>query len=148
MKVTEALLGEHGVFYVQFDHLEQTLPAVTSLDWVKAQAALIQSAISTHAQLEDELLFSAMDHHLGQGGPVAVMRMEHEEIEGTLNAIPEIQNVETICSRLLGAIQVARQHFMKEEQVLFPLADQVLGFEQLQDLGERWAERRRVDVRI
>jgi len=148
MKVTEALLGEHGVFYVQFDHLEQTLPAVTSLDWVKAQAALIQSAISTHAQLEDELLFSAIDNHLGQGGPVAVMRMEHEEIEGTLNAIPEIQDVETICSRLLGAIQVARQHFMKEEQVLFPLADQVLGFEQLQDLGERWAERRRVDVRI
>ena len=148
MKVTEALLGEHGVFYVQFDHLEQTLPAVTSLDWVKAQAALIQSAISTHAQLEDELLFSAMDHHLGQGGPVAVMRMDHEEIEGTLNAIPEIQNVETICSRLLGVIQVARQHFMKEEQILFPLADQVLGFEQLQDLGERWAERRRVDVRI
>ena len=148
MKVTEALLGEHGVFYVQFDHLEQTLPAVTSLDWVKAQAALIQSAISTHAQLEDELLFSAIDNHLGQGGPVAVMRMEHEEIEGTLNAIPEIQDVETICSRLLGAIQVARQHFMKEEQILFPLADQVLGFEQLQDLGERWAERRRVDVRI
>ena len=148
MKVTEALLGEHGVFYVQFDHLEQTLLAVTSLDWVKAQAALIQSAISTHAQLEDELLFSAMDHHLGQGGPVAVMRMEHEEIEGTLNAIPEIQDVETICSRLLGAIQVARQHFMKEEQVLFPLADQVLGSEQLHALGERWAERRRVDVRI
>jgi len=148
MKVTEALLGEHGVFYVQFDHLEQTLPAVTSLDWVKAQAALIQSAISTHAQLEDELLFSAIDNHLGQGGPVAVMRMEHEEIEGTLNAIPEIQDVETICSRLLGAIQVARQHFMKEEQVLFPLADQVLGSEQLHALGERWAERRRVDVRI
>jgi len=148
MKVTEALLGEHGVFYVQFDHLEQTLPAVTSLDWVKAQAALIQSAISTHAQLEDELLFSAIDNHLGQGGPVAVMRMEHEEIESTLNAIPEIQDVELICSLVLRAIHVARQHFMKEEQILFPLADQVLGSEQLHALGERWAERRRVDVRI
>jgi hemerythrin-like domain-containing protein len=148
MKVTEALLGEHGVFYVQFDHLEQSLPAVASLDWAKAQAILLQSAISAHAQLEDELLFSALDNHLGQGGPVAVMRMEHEEIEGTLNAIPEIQNVETICSRLLGVIQVARQHFMKEEQILFPLADQVLGSEQLHALGERWAERRRVDVRI
>lgn len=148
MKVTEALLGEHGVFYVQFDHLEQTLPAVASMDWIKAQAVLIQSAISTHAQLEDELLFSAIDQHLGPGGPVAVMRMEHEEIESTLNAIPEIQNIETISSRMLHAIQVARQHFMKEEQILFPLADQVLGSEQLHDLGERWAERRRVDVRI
>ncbi len=148
MKVTEALLGEHGVFYAQFDHLEGALPSVSSLDLIIAQAAVLQSAIASHAHLEDELLFSALDLHLGQGGPVAVMRMEHEEIEGTLNAIPEIQDLESAQSRMMHLIQVARQHFAKEEQVLFPMADQVLSVEQLEQLGDRWAERRRVDVRV
>ena len=148
MKVTEAFLGEHAVFYAQFDHLEKSLATAPSLEWVKAQAQLLQPAIASHAQLEDELLFTTLEKQMGPGGPVAVMRMEHEEIEGTLAAIPEIQDLEPARGRLLGVIQTARQHFAKEEQVLFPLAGQMLNVDQLNRLGEGWAERRKVDVRV
>jgi hemerythrin-like domain-containing protein len=148
VKVTQAFLGEHAVFYAQFDYLEDALPGAASQDWVIAQALVLQSAVATHAQLEEELLFTQLEPHTGQGGPLAVMRMEHEEIENTLDAIPEAADLDSARGRLLRVIQVARQHFAKEEQVLFPMADQFLNQEQLEQLGERWAERRRVDVRV
>jgi len=83
MILTEALLGEHAVFYAQFDHLVQTVPGVGDLTIIQAQTALIASALATHAQLEEDLLFKALDPHLGEMGPLAVMRMEHQEIEST-----------------------------------------------------------------
>jgi regulator of cell morphogenesis and NO signaling len=148
MKITEALLGEHGVLYAQFDHLEQAVPRAESLAWLKAQGALLKAAVETHAQIEEELLFRTLDPHLGGGGPLAVMRMEHEEIEGGLSALPDAEDIEAAGNRLLRVVQVARQHFAKEEQVLFPMAEQVLGPERLTDLGARWAKQRRVSVRV
>jgi regulator of cell morphogenesis and NO signaling len=148
MKITEALLGEHGVLYAQFDHIEQAVPWAESLAWLKAQGALIKAAVETHAQIEEELLFKALEPHLGGGGPLAVMRMEHEEIEGGLSALPDAEDLETAGHHLLKVVQVARQHFAKEEQVLFPMAEQVLGLGQLTDLGERWALERKVSLRV
>ncbi|MFQ5856118.1 MAG: hypothetical protein ACE5LU_10785 [Anaerolineae bacterium] len=40
MKITQALLGEHGAFYAQFDHLEHAMPAADSLALIQAQGAL------------------------------------------------------------------------------------------------------------
>ncbi|HZD57759.1 MAG TPA: hemerythrin domain-containing protein [Anaerolineales bacterium] len=148
MKITEALLGEHGVLYAQFDHLEQAVPRADSLAWLKAQGALLKAAVETHAQIEEELLFKTLEPHLGGGGPLAVMRMEHSEIEGGLSTLPDAEDVETAGHLLLRVVQVARQHFAKEEQVLFPMAEQVLGPERLADLGEQWAEWRKVSVRV
>jgi len=38
MKMTDALLGEHGVFYAQFNHLEEVVPKTEDLSEVLAQA--------------------------------------------------------------------------------------------------------------
>lgn len=144
MKITEALLGEHGVFYAQFDHLEQAVPAASALELVQSQAALLTAALATHAGLENELLFSALDPHLGQMGPLAVMRMEHDEIENTLGQVQEARDLAQAQHLVLHAMRVARDHFAKEEQVLFPMAHQVLDEERLAQLGTQWAERRGV----
>jgi hypothetical protein len=34
MKITDALLGEHGVFYAQFSHLEKVVPQLEDLTLV------------------------------------------------------------------------------------------------------------------
>ena len=47
---------------------------------------------------------------------------------------------------LVQVVQVARGHFAKEEQVLYPMAQQALGDAKLAELGARWAERRQVVV--
>lgn len=146
MKIIDALLGEHGVFYAQFDHLERTVPTVEILNQVQAQAALMMAALTSHARLEDEALFVRLEPHLGPMGPLAMMRMEHDEMEGALSRAQDVQALAEAQAFVLHAVQVARQHFAKEEQVLFPTANRVLGREALADLGQRWAERRGVRI--
>jgi iron-sulfur cluster repair protein YtfE (RIC family) len=146
MKITAGLLGEHAVFYAQFDHLDQVLPREQVIREIKAQGLMLESALAGHANIEEELLFQALDLFPEATGPLNVMRMEHEEIEGALGRIPELNGIEESRSLLLHVVQVARQHFAKEEQILFKLADQLLGDTKLAELGLQWAERRGVMV--
>ena len=148
MKITDALLGEHGVFYAQFSHLEQVVPQLADLALVQAHGAMLTAALETHAHLEEELLFSALGPHLGQGGPLAVMRMEHEQIEEGLARLPGLGDVAPARQLLLQVVQVARGHFAKEERVLYPMAQQALGDATLAALGARWAAQREVVVAL
>jgi hemerythrin-like domain-containing protein len=146
MKITQALLGEHGVFYAQFEHLEQAVSTAVGTDLVRALAAFLQATLETHAQLEEELLFQTLDPYLGSMGPLAVMRTEHEEIERTLGQLLQPQDLNQAQALVQHLLQVAREHFAKEEQVLFPLTEQTLDVEILTRLGAQWAERRGVRV--
>jgi len=147
MKITEALLGEHAVFYAQFGYLEKNIPAAQDLTLVKSQGAMLTAALASHAHLEDELLFIALEAHLDPHfGPLAVMRMEHNEIEGSLQRLQEVQDLTEAKNLLLHAVQVARAHFAKEEQVLFPMAKQMLAESKLELLAAKWAELRRVSI--
>lgn len=146
MKITDAFLGEHAQLYAQFDYLQQATPAAESLAVAQSLAAGLTATLASHAHLEDELLFSALDRHLGPMGPLAVMRMEHEQIEGLLDQIPTAQELGQAQGLLQHAVQVAHTHFAKEEQILFPLAEQVLGGETLTGLAAQWGQRRGVHI--
>lgn len=146
MKITDALLGEHGVLYRLLDYC-----AEEAQDWddatVRAAAGALAAALKSHAQIEDALLFTALDPFLPPGaGPVAVMRAEHEEIEGAVERLLGGVALEEGRALLERIAPLARQHFAKEEQVLFPMAEQRLGAARLEELGARWAEERGVAV--
>lgn len=147
MTILHALLGEHGVLYAQFAYLEQRLDDGVPLPALREPAALLASALQSHANLEDELLFVALEPFLGvEAGPLAVMRAEHDEIEGTLQRISLATEAEEVERLLWSLLQVARDHFAKEEHVLFPLAEQFLEEETLARLGRQWAQRRGISV--
>lgn len=143
MKITDALCGEHAVLYTLFDHLEQTLK--NNYQAAPALSDIFTAAIVSHAHLEDELLFTALEPHLGHMGPLQVMRMEHSEIEHLLEVLlPQAKDADDVARLLLQTINIARMHFNKEEQVLFVMAHHVLGPDGLAQLGHQWAERRGV----
>ena len=145
MKVTDAFLGEHGVFYAQFDRLEETVLSEDRIDVLRGQAALLASALAPHAKLEDDLLFGAMDRIASAGsGPTAIMRAEHEAIEVALQGLESSTDTKAAREMFLEAIHLARSHFLKEESVAFPMAEEVLGRETLERLGEEWARARGV----
>ena len=146
MKITDALLGEHAVFYAQFNHLEQSLPSADTLTQVKSQGAMLAAALAGHAHLEEELLFKIVEPHIGSMGPLAVMRMEHDQIERGLERLPAVRELEQAQELLLQIVEVARAHFSKEEQVLYPMASRALSAETLIDLGAKWAARRAVSL--
>ncbi|MDZ7267672.1 MAG: hemerythrin domain-containing protein [candidate division KSB1 bacterium] len=145
MKITDALLGEHAVFYVQFDYLEKNIPPAKDLALVKSQGTMLAVALETHAHLEDELLFVALEAHLDpKSGPLAVMRLEHEAIAQSLQLMQGTQEIAEARNLLLHTIQTARAHFAKEEQIIFRMAQNMLEAETLALLGAQWAARRSV----
>ncbi len=146
MIITDAFLGEHAVFYALFLHMEQTKPTADALAQVKSQGAMLAAALAGHAHLEEDLLFKTLEPHIGSMGPLAVMRMEHNQIEGGLERLPAAQELEQARELLLQVVEVARGHFAKEEQVLYPMASQALSTETLIDLGAQWAARRAVTL--
>lgn len=142
MKITDALLGEHGAFYALFDRIESRLGSDPGSAGPLAE--LLAAALLPHARIENDHLFAALEPTMGPAGPLAVMRAEHDEIEGAVNRAASEADAEVARGLLLHAISVAREHFAKEEQVLFPMATQALGEDKLEELGRVWAGERGV----
>ncbi|MBI4674274.1 MAG: hemerythrin domain-containing protein [Chloroflexi bacterium] len=171
MKITDALRGEHGVFYAQFTLMQNTVDAAT-LNTIQTQGAMLAVALGSHAQIEDEILFPALEAEIGEHGPTRVMREEHvhieellmqlqlrqlpqlqtvreltqahDDIEGKLAQLPDVTSVDDARTMVYDLLYAAREHFAKEENVLFPLAEQLLSARALEELGAQWAERRGV----
>jgi hemerythrin-like domain-containing protein len=145
MNIIDVLLGEHGALYPQFDFLEQTLSEVGTVGEIKAQAALLAAAMQSHSTVEDDLLFAALESPLGAESPALVgMRMMHEDLDRGFEELRGAKDVVVARDGLLGVIGLARQHFLGEEEFLFPTARRALDRETLDRLGAMWAERRGV----
>jgi len=142
--ITDALLGEHAILYAHFDRLEEVVPTLTDAAIIHLLGGSLAAELVTHAGLENDLLFAAMEEAGAGYGPVVVMRHDHDEIEGLLETLPQVGDATAAADQLLQCIERAREHFSKEEQVLFPMARQVLGEQALQSLAGEWANRRRV----
>lgn len=90
-----------------------------------------KAGLERHIVWEEEILFPAFEQKIGhlQGGPTAVMRMEHREIRKYLDAIARKlteQNVHTDDDEMrLEAVLSAHNH--KEEGILYPMMDRVFG---------------------
>ena len=143
MRITDALYGEHGSLYMMMNAIEGQL-ASADLATLRTSAALFEGAILAHAHFENDPFFAALDRVMPGGGPVTAMRAEHEEIEGELARVATSRDVAEARMHLQGAIAEARSHFQKEELVLFPMAEQLLGSDTLEEMGAAWAHNRGV----
>lgn len=142
MRITDAFVGEHAVFYPQLSSLEQAIPGYSGVEEARVQAALLGAALASHAALEEELLFVEMDPLDEAVSHLAVMREEHRDIEDSIDRAARTMDLEEARGLLLHLIDVARPHFAKEEDVLFPMAETALPEATLLRLGEEWASRR------
>ncbi len=146
VKLTDALLGEHGVFYALFDQIEAAASAADSVTRVQEITMVVGAVIRSHANLEEDLLFPALEPFMGADGPLAVMRAEHNEIEQALQRIVDMPDPDDATDSVSQALDLVRDHFRKEEEVLFGMARQMLDDETQIRLGEAWAKARRVTI--
>lgn len=144
MTLTDALLGEHAVIYALLDHVEQELTRLEALTDVQRLTRTLAAALISHARVEDQLLFSALEAHLGREGPLACMRQEHAELEAAIEDVASAATWRAAAERLRYALQAARDHFIKEERVLFLMARQFMSERDLERLGDNWAAARGV----
>jgi len=146
MDIIDALLGEHGVLYGLFDWYEKSASRVGTLSEVQMLARPLTEALVAHAQLEDKLLFPALNSDSSLKKPLEVMDREHKGIEQALQGVENCTRKAEALEQILSAIEVAREHFAKEERILFPRARQVLSGPKLIRLTRRWAEARGVVI--
>lgn len=108
--------------------------SAANADWerLRRECAGTLAEIERHIALEEELLFPAFEARtgMGEGGPTATMRTEHEQMRGMfaqMRAAAEARDaaryLET-SDTLLALLQV---HNVKEESMMYPMLDQALG---------------------
>lgn len=143
MKITDALLAEHVVFHNLFDYVERVTPKLRTLGEVRALAGLIGAMQESHGQIEDELVMEPLGHCLDNLGQNEAIHAEHQHIETVLAQVSSCRELRKAKKLLHNAVVVSRQHFDREERVIFPLAEKWLKAKTLQTLGTEWVARRK-----
>ncbi len=142
MKITEALLAEHLVFHNMLDHIETTTPKLRTLPEIKSLAALLESMLKAHSNTEDELFLGPLEHCFEQLGQRDAFLAEHEEMDGHLRRIRVVKRLKEARALLLAAVRYSREHFDKEERIVFPMAERILKAQTLTALGQTWMQQR------
>ena len=129
-----------------------------------AVARMMSSTLLRHASKEDEVLFPAMERVWGrrEGTPTAVMRMEHSMIhnrvdlfrdtlaqleaehpeivgrggalEAALAGSPDVETLQRLGEEIVHLLDI---HFGKEEDILFPMAREILSSQDLDEVARR-----------
>ncbi len=142
MKITEALLAEHLVFHNMLDHIETTTPKLRTVAEIKSLAALFESMLRAHSNTEDQLFLGPLEYCFDQLGQRDAFMAEHKEMDGHLRRVRKVTRVKEARTLILAAVRHSREHFDKEERIVFPMAEQVLKTETLEALGQTWLQQR------
>lgn len=125
---------------------------------------MMETQLALHAKKEEDALFPAIEAIIGaDGGPTYVMRIEHKEIHGqgellrrTLHQLNEVEHpkieagreklkelaakggsAEAIRTNAMEIINLLDMHFGKEEDILFPMAENMLDESTLEDVWKK-----------
>ena len=124
--ISSFLTTDHRACDEEFANLEN---AVASQNWEKSQEQLNKfiSDLTHHFSMEEKVMFPAFEDATGMTqGPTMVMRIEHEQMKQLLNSLQEDVNKKDkdhffgVSESLMMLMQ---QHNMKEEQMLYKMAD-------------------------
>ena len=104
-------------------------------DWDKAESQFFrfQSALKHHFAMEEQVMFPAFEEHTGMTqGPTSMMRSEHQQMICMLDLMADAvarKNKDAYLGDADTLLIIMQQHNMKEEQMLYRMADQALAGE-------------------
>lgn len=101
---------------------------------------LFHDAMERHFKMEEEVLFPAFESATGMHqGPTTVMRSEHvqmRQLMERMDAAAKAGDLEGLANHGDTLLMIIQQHNVKEEGMLYPMADRALG-SQLPSLAQR-----------
>jgi hemerythrin-like domain-containing protein len=163
MEATEELKNEHRVI----ERMLKVLTAaanrlehgedVPSEVWPQAVDFIRTFADYCHHGKEEDLLFGSMERHgiPRDGGPIAVMLMEHDQGRSFVKGIEEAsQKLEqgdssaaaAVAQNARGYAELLTEHILKEDNILYEMANQAIPPEEQRQLAEQFeqVERERI----
>ncbi|MCX7147964.1 MAG: hemerythrin domain-containing protein [Rhodocyclales bacterium] len=141
MSITAPLFKHHKHCDELFATAEETC---ANGDWAAGDEAfaLLRDQLETHFTSEEQLLFPAFEAATGMtSGPTEVMRGEHRQMRDLLAQMQGAlasRDGDTFGGAAETLLILMQQHNMKEENILYPMCDNVLG---ASDVGASLAER-------
>ena len=141
------LSGEHEVILQTLCCLEKIAALSIQNNHIPEEHAsqvlriLRQFADRCHHGKEEDVLFPAMEARHPDFEPIAVMRAEHVQgrayIAGMVKALDH-KDPHDFAQQALAYIELLRQHIEKENEVLFPLAQDMLSAEEDEQILEAY----------
>jgi hemerythrin-like domain-containing protein len=134
MKITDRLYVEHQLLRVLMAAMARWLEAGMPAEALRARAALLGEALEDHAQREETFLFEIMRPlAVVAERPVDMMTLVHAEVRDLLEEVADPSREPV--SRMWTVLQLTEEHFLEEENSLFPLAEVLIEAETLARLG-------------
>ena len=104
--------------------------------------------LDPHSEREEGVLFPMMAQYIGRtSGPIAVREYEHDQAKQRITSflaktaeLPETVDRDSamaLADKIIQAYHILTEHFMKEENVLFPMAERLLSDEEKEELAEK-----------
>lgn len=148
-RLTQQLTNEHEIIKKVLDTLQEKTEdfrRASSLDvaFLKNFIHFSREFIDAcHHAKEEKCLFKCLERRgiPREGGPIGVMLYEHElgrslvrRIQETLSRYErEETDVGEVLDRCAEYVELLRQHMYKEDNILFPMSDNVMGEEDQKD---------------
>lgn len=136
--ITEALVMEHAIFGAVFDQFERVFPKQRTAQEVQWMATVAEGLLRGHAATETNLAYSALDHVLAEDGRLSRLHQDHHEIDEHFKRVHQAGDVKQAQRLLRQAFAATREHFRREEDIIFPFLERVLRPETLETLGRAW----------
>lgn len=151
----EQLKGEHPPLLNKIDAIVELCiiaekQGEVGEDFKKIRPAVIEFAeeLHVHSTREEDVLFEMMAVYIGREvGPIAMMEYEHEQAHGLIDRFLEntksgyesysAEKVNEDITLLKQAAFTLKNHFAKEENILYPMAENMFSDEEKQELLER-----------
>jgi hemerythrin-like domain-containing protein len=153
MTPTQVLMDEHQLILAVLDSLEEAADRLDSGDkidpefFLDAAEFVVDFADGCHHSKEENILFVAMTamNMPQDSGPVAVMLSEHDEgrryTDGFRSAAEQMKQGDAaaaadVVRNVFDYVNLLREHINKENNVLFPMAEQIIGPDLMKKVSE------------
>lgn len=146
MDVTDVLAGEHGVFHLLVEQLDDALDRCATLPELRVAVEPLALSLLGHARVEEETLFRSYEQATGTLGPLRCLRHEHEQMDRTIRGLFRLTEVEELKTRTRALLDLTRRHLAREEAVMFTAAREALSQGVLEACGDEWARFRGVAI--
>ena len=128
--IASFLTADHRACDEEFANLEN---AVALDNWEESQVKQIKfmAVLLHHFDMEEKVIFPIFEEITGMTqGPTMIMRMEHDQMRQLLNDLQEDlekKDRKHFFGVSESLMMLMQQHNMKEEQMLYSMADMRLG---------------------
>lgn len=110
---------------------------------LKTMVEVFKAELDPHSEREEGVLFPMMGEYIGTAsGPIAVMEYEHDQAKNLIRTFLEkaghsklsAEEMKNASELVKNACLILIEHFSKEENVLFPMAEKMLSDDEKAEL--------------